>query len=103
LFAQGDYLPLQVSGPQAKHVIAFLRRHQGQTLLVAALRLPARGPLPDGDGSAWGGTELVLPEALSGWRDVLSPEAACAVAGERIALGSLLGKRPVAALLAGGV
>jgi (1->4)-alpha-D-glucan 1-alpha-D-glucosylmutase len=102
LFAEGDYLPLQVSGPQAKHVVAFLRRHGGQTLLVAALRLPARGPLPDGDGGAWSGTELVLPQAVSGWRDVLSPGAVPAFDGDRIALGSLLGKRPVAALLAGG-
>ncbi|MBK4738237.1 malto-oligosyltrehalose synthase [Noviherbaspirillum pedocola] len=102
LFADGDYLPLQVSGPQARHVIAFLRRHGGQTLLVAALRLPARGPLPDGDGSAWDGTELLLPQAMSGWRDVLSPNATVGLDGERIALGSLLDRRPVAVLLTGG-
>ena len=39
LFAEGDYLPLQVDGPLADHVIAYLRRHGGRTVLVAALRM----------------------------------------------------------------
>lgn len=86
---------------QAQHVTALLRRHEGKTLLVAALRLPAPGPLPDGDGGAWHGTELVLPQVAAGWRDVLSPAAAVAMDSERIALGNLLGRCPVAVLLAG--
>jgi (1->4)-alpha-D-glucan 1-alpha-D-glucosylmutase len=100
LFAQGDYLPLAINGPQAAHALAFLRRHEGQTLLVAVLRLPARGPLPDDDGQAWAGTELVLPQPLARWRDVLSPDAPVSASGERIALASLLGQRPVAAWVA---
>ncbi|MET0962940.1 MAG: malto-oligosyltrehalose synthase [Noviherbaspirillum sp.] len=99
LFEQGDYLPLQARGPQAGHVVAFLRRHQGRTLLVAALRLPARGPQPGAGG--WDDTVLLLPQGLGGWHDVLSDRAlqGGGDAGS-LALASLLGERPVAVLTA---
>lgn len=41
LFDDGDYLPLQASGPNADRVIAFARRAQGVTLLVVVTRLSA--------------------------------------------------------------
>ena len=98
LFDAGDYVPLEARGAQANHVVAFLRRHQGRTLLVAALRLPARGPQPGSDG--WGDTVLVLPESVAQWRDVLSAEHVVKVDGNTLALGTVLGERPVAVLLA---
>ena len=98
LFDDGDYLPLKARGAQADHVVAFLRRHQGRTLLVAALRLPASGPQPGSDG--WGDTVLVLPQAVAEWRDVLSAEHVLRVDGDTLALQMLLGERPVAVLLA---
>jgi (1->4)-alpha-D-glucan 1-alpha-D-glucosylmutase len=98
LFEQGDYLPLQARGAQAEHVLAFLRRHQGRTLLVAALRLPTRGPLPGSDG--WGDTVLLLPQAVAAWRDMLSADHVVKVDGDALPVALLLGERPVAVLLA---
>ena len=98
LFDAGDYVPLKARGAQANHEVAFLRRHQGRTLLVAALRLPARGPQPGSDG--WGDTVLVLPESVAQWRDVLSANHVLQADGNTLALGMVLGERPVAVLLA---
>lgn len=99
LFEHGDYVPLQARGAQADHVVAFLRQHQGRTLLVAALRLPASGPQPGSDG--WGDTVLVLPQAVREWRDVLSAEHGVQGDGDALPLAPLLGERPVAVLMAG--
>ena len=99
LFDAGDYVPLQARGAQAAHVVAFLRRHQGRTLLVAALRLPTRGPQPGSDG--WGDTMLLLPQAVAAWRDVLSAERVVKMDGDALPLAMLLGERPVAVLMAG--
>ena len=38
VFHRGEYLPLNVPGDSSQHVIAFLRRHQGQSVLVAVPR-----------------------------------------------------------------
>jgi (1->4)-alpha-D-glucan 1-alpha-D-glucosylmutase len=99
LFEQGDYLPLQARGAQADHVVAFLRQHQGRTLLVAALRLPTRGPQPGSDG--WGDTVLLLPQAVAAWRDVLSADHVVKMDGNALPVALLLGERPVAVLMAG--
>ena len=98
LFDQGDYVPLEARGAKAGHVVAFLRRHQGRTLRVATLRLPASGPQPGSDG--WGDTVLVLPQAAGEWRDVLSANHLVKADGDTLALGLVLGERPVAVLLA---
>jgi (1->4)-alpha-D-glucan 1-alpha-D-glucosylmutase len=50
LFARGDYQPAPVTGPHAKHVIAFTRRFKRQTLVIAIGRHYA--PLTDG-GRHW--------------------------------------------------
>ena len=91
-------MPLEARGAKAGHVVAFLRRHQGRTLLVATLRLPASGPQPGSDG--WGDTVLVLPQAAGEWRDVLSANHLVKADGDTLALGLVLGERPVAVLLA---
>jgi (1->4)-alpha-D-glucan 1-alpha-D-glucosylmutase len=92
-------LPLQARGAQADHVVAFLRRYQGRTLLVATLRLPTRGPQPGSDG--WGDTVLLLPQAVAAWRDVLSADHVVKVDGDALPVALLLGERPVAVLMAG--
>ena len=99
LFEHGDYVPHKARGPQAEHVVAFLRRHQGRTLLVAALRLPASGPQPGSD--AWGDTVLELPQAVAQWRDVLSADHLVQADGDTLPLALVLGERPVAVLMAG--
>jgi (1->4)-alpha-D-glucan 1-alpha-D-glucosylmutase len=69
LFAQGEYLPLQVSGSGQEHICAFARRYGEKVLIVAVPRLVARlvrhqvGRLPLGE-EIWGDTRLHLPEVL---------------------------------------
>jgi len=50
VFANGDYQPLQVSGPHRDHVIAFARRHGHDAAIVVAMRWFAA--FSDG-GRAW--------------------------------------------------
>ena len=40
LFADGSYEPVAVEGPLADHVVAFVRRHEGDAILVVVPRLP---------------------------------------------------------------
>jgi (1->4)-alpha-D-glucan 1-alpha-D-glucosylmutase len=50
VFAHGDYQPLEVSGPQRDHIIAFARRHGRDAVIVAASKSFA--PFTDG-GRIW--------------------------------------------------
>jgi len=50
VFAQGDYHPLEVSGPHRDHVIAFARRHGHHAVISAVARWFA--PMSNG-GRAW--------------------------------------------------
>ena len=50
VFAHGDYQPLEVSGPQRDHIIAFARRHGGDAVIVAAAKSFA--PFTEG-GRIW--------------------------------------------------
>lgn len=92
-----DYVPLQVDGPRARHVIAFARRDGPRWLVVVAARLFAslgldRADLPVGD--TWTDTSIAWPEA-----DV-APQGAWltdAISGARHALTS--GTLPLAAVL----
>ena len=42
LFQRGSYQPLSAKGEKSEHVVAFARRHEGQTIVVAVPRLCAR-------------------------------------------------------------
>ena len=69
LFTTGDYESLTITGPHAEHLIAFARRHEDQTLIVAVPRLTVGlvglgGPPPS--GNLWGETQIQLPEYLRG-------------------------------------
>ena len=74
-FDHGEYVPVSARGPRAANVIAFLRRHSGRTVLVAAPRLCAsacrKRPVPDRD--FWG--ETILDSPANTWRDWLMPES----------------------------
>jgi (1->4)-alpha-D-glucan 1-alpha-D-glucosylmutase len=59
LFAQGSYEPVAVDGPLAGHVVAFLRRHETDAILVVAPRLTMGLASAD-----WSGTRLALPAGL---------------------------------------
>lgn len=65
LFHQGEYLPLEVEGAKARHVVAFARSFGTTTALVVVPRLVA-GLLNDIDlppigPQIWGDTHILLP------------------------------------------
>lgn len=101
LFAAGDYLPLEVEGPAAGRVLAFLRRKDDGVLLVAVPRLCA-GMVEDGPrtpSTAWDGTKVRLPPGMSGAaRDLLS-DRTLPLQGNTLPCATLFADFPAAALL----
>jgi len=104
LFQEGDYLPLEVSGARAEHIVAFARRHGGATTIVIVPRLwgtllwgeGARLP----DGGLWTGTTARLPDpALAGrYRNLLGGGDEIEVGEDGIRLERALAGFPVAVL-----
>jgi len=90
LFARGEYLPLEVRGECAAHVVAFARRLGDRWAAAVAARWTSQ--LMD-----WEDTEIVLPEgAPREWRDAIT---GLIPAGWR--MSELLREFPVALLGAG--
>ena len=58
VFANGDYAPLEVSGPHRDHVIAFARRRGRDAAIVVATRSPAA--FTD-DGRTWPVRKTMMP------------------------------------------
>lgn len=86
LFRNGDYLPIQVAGNLARHVIAFARADQnGWSITITprlCVRLAPDGSPPLGE-DVWGNTQIVLPDRIKGLgRNVFT--------GERLELDSSL-------------
>ena len=86
LFASGSYQPLEVTGPRAENIVAFLRRHEGNDLIVIVTRLVAAlsfGKIsPAIDGGTWTGTRIVLPaDAAKEWCSVFDGGDITAAAG----------------------
>ena len=103
LFRDGDYAPLDASGTHANHVVAFVRRHEGTTLVTIAARLfvsllgePERLPLGE---AVWEDTtvSIDLPDGAQ-LVDLLTG-ASIVVNDGRIAVGAALALFPGAALL----
>jgi (1->4)-alpha-D-glucan 1-alpha-D-glucosylmutase len=101
VFRDGDYLPLEVRGAHADHVVALARTHADAVVIAVVPRLVAA--LADGAGvlrpEAWEDTRVVLPAALARapLRDALTGVACAPVAGA-LALGEILRVAPVAIL-----
>jgi (1->4)-alpha-D-glucan 1-alpha-D-glucosylmutase len=78
LFGSGAYIPLEVRGVMADHVIAFAREYEARYVLVIVSRLAA--PLLKDDDlpliptEAWQDTRVLLPSGcgIAGWQDALS-------------------------------
>ncbi len=105
LFARGDYVPLEVTGDQSNHVVAFMRRREEKTVLAVAPRLVgalAAGDrwLPRGE-ECWGATRLLLPADMADrtWRNIFT--GATVPAGQPgVAVSQLLSVCPVGLFLA---
>lgn len=66
LFLNGDYVPLACAGKYARNVIAFLRGHESQRMLVVAPRFFT-------EIDSWEDTVILIPEQEQGvWKDVLT-------------------------------
>ncbi|RRV10782.1 malto-oligosyltrehalose synthase [Pseudomonas sp. v388] len=70
LFARGDYLPLEVTGSQAGHVVAFARQwEQTQAIIVVpriCSELLGTAQTPFINAANWGDTRIKVPFADSG-------------------------------------
>ncbi len=104
LFTRGDYLPLEVRGAMAKHVVAFARTREEAAAIVVAPRLALQLLAAGGDdivpgADAWGDTEIVLGDRLIGrdWRDALDEGSVSF--DDRIAMTALPGGLPFAFLM----
>jgi (1->4)-alpha-D-glucan 1-alpha-D-glucosylmutase len=87
LFARGDYIPLEVRGARARHVVAFARRLDSQWAIAVAPRWTVG--LDD-----WSDTELILPaDAPAEWTDAMT-----GLIPASLRLADLLREWPVALL-----
>ncbi|MBF0515600.1 MAG: malto-oligosyltrehalose synthase [Nitrospirae bacterium] len=73
LFEQGEYLPLQTIGANARSICAFARHYNGCMVVVAAPRLVARLVNNGGDykGKIWGNNYVIIPplENIAGFKE----------------------------------
>ncbi|HET8555099.1 MAG TPA: malto-oligosyltrehalose synthase [Rhodanobacteraceae bacterium] len=104
LFLQGSYVPVEVKGAHARHVIAFLRRHGNQRLLVVVprcpLRLLGRRPLPSIAAHRWQDTAIALPDGIDAHHLVALASGKPVVARDgTMALSELLDGVPVEVLI----
>lgn len=103
LFARGAYVPVQTGGARADHVFAFLRAHEGQTILVVVPRLvgsllPADTPPPPAD-VVWQDTRLHCPAECRAarWKNGLTGEE-LPIEDDTLALSRVFARFPVAFL-----
>jgi len=100
LFTEGNYVPLEVSGPKCEHIFAFARA-KGQTIAVVCVpRLLTRLTpdlihLPLGS-EIWGATAIHLPSELTGEFENLLTIKPVTVREGAIDVAELLGDFPVA-------
>jgi len=98
LFASGGYEPVIAEGPMADRVVAFVRRHAGDSVLTVVPRLPTSLlAVPDRlalNPAAWRDTTLHFDESLR-LTSVLDPEMA-PLGGRNAAVHELLHRVPIA-------
>ena len=101
LFARGEYVPLQATGPHARHAVAFARVCDEHISVTVAPRLSFR--LLGHAGAitftphAWHGTALRCPQALLGrtLHDAFQPRASITLT-DPLPIGPLLHRLPIA-------
>jgi (1->4)-alpha-D-glucan 1-alpha-D-glucosylmutase len=107
LFARGEYRPIEVRGPLAPHVVAFLRSREDALCIVVVPRLVGRLlGLPDTENgeitipaAVWQSATLHLPEDITGrrLRDRISGRR-LGPTGRHLPLETILAEFPVALL-----
>ena len=102
LFQLGEYVPLEIVGERGKHVVAFVRRHRTQTLIVAAPRLCAQlmgggFRTPCGE-EVWQDAQIKIPDHATHFRNVFAGEKLTAEYGG-LSVKDLFHNFPVALLL----
>jgi (1->4)-alpha-D-glucan 1-alpha-D-glucosylmutase len=100
LFMRGEYIPLNVTGPRANHVVAFARTHEGKRAIAICgrffMQLPEAAPLPV-DPKVWADTFIAVePNSLS-MTDLITGRAIPIVGGQ-LALSEAFAQMPVAML-----
>ena len=106
LFTKGRYIPLEVTGEKAEHVVAFARTdEEGRVAVTIAPRMAlqllgesAEQPLPE--AKTWGDTAVRLPSHLAGARFECILTGEPVAAGASLKLSEVLARLPVALLLA---
>jgi (1->4)-alpha-D-glucan 1-alpha-D-glucosylmutase len=101
VFADGSYVPLEVSGPRKTNVVAWWRRQRGHWVLavIPRLTLECAGPgrFPTGT-RVWGTTSCLLPtRAPRSYIDVFTGRTVTATRG-RLDVANILKVLPVAVL-----
>jgi (1->4)-alpha-D-glucan 1-alpha-D-glucosylmutase len=108
LFSRGHYLPLPVRGEAQRHVLAFVRQHEGRNAIVvvpicsAELLLAHAGSdiTPHIEPSRWGDTEISVVDHLPDGKmtNVLTGEQ-CEIEGGKVLVRDALAALPVAVLV----
>lgn len=100
IFLHGDYIPLEVQGSLANHIVAFARHLQNQWAIAIAPRFltsliqPGDNPL----GDIWQDTHIVLPKSASSrWINALTEQPVHS--SDTLAIKSTLSHFPVALLV----
>ncbi len=93
LFQEGEFLPLETQGEYRKHVVCFMRRRNGDQVLVVVPRwLSQIAFSAKGQGQRdWHDTEVMLPPNSSvRWRSLLSGHEVMAQQGDHSFAGQAL-------------
>ena len=103
VFQDGEYLPLTVQGAKANYVVAFLRKLESESVLVAVPRLVANllndSDVPPIGAKVWEDTEILLPSSPSFERcrnAFTGEQVGFKKSGVRIAVAELFMRFPVA-------
>jgi (1->4)-alpha-D-glucan 1-alpha-D-glucosylmutase len=101
IFAAGEYVPLEVSGPMRDHIVSFARVRDDVAAVVVVPRLLA-GIVPASvspfAGRCWEGTTLALDRLPRLWRNIFTEEALEAT-DSSLSVAELLGNLPVSVLI----
>lgn len=93
VFQEGEFLPLETQGECRQNVVCFMRRRNGQQILVAVPRwLSKLASVEDRGKPQWHDTEVVLPKKSSvRWQSIITGHEVTIQEGERQSFEGSLG------------